>query len=111
MKIIKIKEEIIRSFLKSIPSSIMLKKGDRFRKNRKVETIIETFYEEGRLIRFRTARKEKRPRVIIESGYAVNEIGEIEQSSSGKYYEKDNPPFHASERYSELNKFLEEQKK
>ena len=49
---------------------------------------------------------------IAESGYSVDkETGKSEQLFSGIYFSKENPPFHASERYPELNNFLEEQEK
>ncbi len=40
---------------------------------------------------------------IIESGYKISDGS---QTGSGICYEKEHPPYHASRRYSELNKLL-----
>jgi len=90
--------------------SIELKVGDILCTNGKKEFVTETHYEEKKLIRFRSIRRDDGR--IAESGYFVDkETGKLERLFSGIYFNKENPPFHASERYSELNKFLEEQEK
>lgn len=107
---------IIETAVKKIESTDFrnaeLKTGDIFSANGKAEIVIETYYEEKRLIRFRTARREGDGR-IAESHYSVNEkTGKEHQDYSGICYGDDNNPhFHASERYFELNRFLEEQER
>ena len=90
--------------------SIGLKTGDTFCANGKKEIVTEIHYDEKRLIGFRTVRREEG--AILELGYSVgNATGKLEELSSGIHFEKENPPFHASKRYFELNKILEEQEK
>ena len=99
---------------KSIESTdfrnVELKTGDIFSANGKKEIVTQTHYDEKRLTGFRTLRREEG--AILESGYSVgNATGKLEKLSSGIHFEKENPPFHASGRYFELNKILEEQEK
>jgi len=89
---------------------IELKAGDILYTNGKKEIVTETHYEKKKLIRFGSIRRENGG--IVESGYFVDkETGKSEQLFSGIYFSEEHLPFHTSERYSELNKFLEEQEK
>ena len=94
--------------------------GDILELNGKKEPVTFAYYEDvarkkgeifgGRRLRiFRTARKEEG--VIVEIGYTISSEGKLGSFFSGIYHEKDTPPFHASARYSELDKFLQEHKK
>ena len=79
-----------------------------------LEFVKETFYVGERLVIFWTARREGEG--IAESHYSVNEkTGKEHQDYSGICYGQDTEiqtsdrtyPFHASERYFELNDFLQ----
>ncbi len=97
-------------------SKLELKVGDLFSKNGKNEivtetTITETYSGEKRLVRFGTAKR-KEDGGIAESIYSINKgTGEEHEDYSGIVYGNEHPPFHASERYFELNKFLKEHEK
>ena len=90
--------------------NIRLNIGDIVCTNGKKEIVTETHYEEKRLIRFRSIRRDNRG--IAELGYSIDkETGKLAQLFSGIYFNEENPSFHASERYSELNRILEGKEK
>jgi hypothetical protein len=96
--------------MNSIETATELKVGGIFDSNGEKEIVIETHYEEERLIRFRTIRRVNG--AIAESGYSVDrEAVKTSQLFSGIYFGKKTPPFNASERYFELDKFFRERKK
>ena len=97
----------------SIETKTDLKVGEIFNSNGKGEIVTEVFYEGEKLARFRTLRRHRKgnSRAILESAYSVDGPGKITQSFSGIHFGKETPPFHASERYSELDKFLREWEK
>ena len=92
-----------------------LKKRDSFERNGTSEVVVETYSENGRLLRFRTVRREGE--VIFELGYNINRIsGRIDQSFTGVHHEKDTDytgtsgktyTIYSSRRYPELNDFLQ----
>ena len=90
--------------------NIVLRVGVIVCTNGKKEIVTETHYEEGRLIRFIAIRRVNG--AIAESGYSINrETGKTRQLFSGIYFGKETPPFNASERYFELDKFFREREK
>lgn len=93
----------------SIETITGLKVGGIFDSNGKKEIITEVFHKDEKLERFRTARRDGE--AIVESGHCVDEAGKTRQLFSGIYFGNETPPFHASKRYFELDKFLRERKK
>ena len=103
-------EEIVMDLKNMNLRNFEMKEEDIVLIEGKKEYVTFTYYEDGRLIRFRTLRREGE--TIVETGYNVNPEGKLESLFSGIYHEKDTPPYRASKaRYSELNKFLEEHEK
>ncbi|MEK6897572.1 MAG: hypothetical protein AABW93_03510 [Nanoarchaeota archaeon] len=95
--------------MNSIETITELKVGEIFDSNGKKEIITEVVYEDKKLERFRTARRDGE--AIVESDYCVDEAGKTRQLFSGIYFGKKTPPFNASERYFKLDKFLREREK
>ncbi len=93
----------------SIETITELKAGGIFNRNGKKEIITEVFHKDGKLERFRTARRDGE--TIAEFGYCVDEAGKTRQLFSGICFGKKTPPFNASERYFQLDKFLREREK
>ncbi len=93
----------------SIETATELKVGGIFDSNGKKEIITEVFHKDEKLERFRTARRDGE--AIVESGYCVDEAGRTRQLFSGIYFGKETPPFNASERYFELDKFFRERER
>jgi hypothetical protein len=81
-----------------------LKKGDHYSVT---QVVTETYYERGKLTRFVTIRRDGKG--ITELRYNVHsQTGKPEVSGVGVFFSRDTPPYHASQRYAELNEFLEE---
>ncbi len=96
--------------------TLELKLGDTVFINGKKEIVIETtftetYYEGKRLVSFGSVRREE-DGGIAELRYSINkETGKEHQDFSGIVYEEDRPPYHASERYSKLNRIFKEEEK
>ena len=74
--------------------------------NGKPSVINEVHYELGRLIRFRTVKREGEG-IIVETGYGIDEKGRLKLNFSDIYHREDTGPFIISDRYFELNDFLQ----
>ena len=88
-----------------------LKEEDSLERKGKIEVVREVYRENGRLLRFRTVRKNE-DNGIVELSYCVDiNTGEIGQRGSGIYYWMNVPsPFRRSSKYPELNKFLKKRR-
>jgi hypothetical protein len=85
--------------------SVRLDSGDGCTRKGQIEIVKEAVYENERLVLLRTVRRSNDG--IIETGYNIDKgTGKIAQASSGIFFGKDAPPFHASSKYSALDKFL-----
>lgn len=78
-----------------------LTENDTLERKGKIEVVRE-IYEDGR---FRTVRRDG-DGIIVETGYCIDK-GILKINFSGVCHREDTPPYKKSERYFELNDFLQ----
>ena len=71
-----------------------------------LEVVREVYRENGRLLRFRTVKREG-VGIVIETGYCIDEKGILKLSFSEIHHSEDTGPFSRSDRYLKLNYFLQ----
>ena len=80
--------------------------NDILERNGEIEVVREVSRENGRLVGFKTVRREGEG-IILETGYCIYPENILKINFSGIYHSEDTDHFSKSDRYFELNDFLQ----